>query len=127
MRRRRATPRRRDAPRWTREEWEPVTWGLWTRCRGRCERCDRPIIGSAERHHRQRREVGGDRYANLLLLHSECHAYAHAHPEEARAKGWIVSAYATDLLSVPVYSLGRWWLLDDEGARRLAPDPPEPV
>lgn len=95
---------------------------LWTRCHSRCEVCDRMLIGSAERHHRQRREVGGDRYANLILIHPECHTWVHAHPYEAREKGWIVSAYA-DPLSVPVFSLGRWWVLDDEGSRTLGADP----
>lgn len=100
-----------------------MTWELFTRCHGRCEVCDRLLLGNADRHHRQRREVGGDRLANLVLLHPECHTWVHAHPAEAREKGWIVSAYADDLLSVPVLSLGQWWLLDDEGNRTLTPDP----
>jgi hypothetical protein len=80
-----------------------------------------PLISSAERHHRQRREVGGDRLSNLLLLHPNCHALVHAHPEESRDKGWIVSAFARDPAIVPVAVGGAWYWLDDHGGRRVAP------
>ena len=119
IRPKRATPRRRTAPRWTAEQWEDATPVLLHRQGGRCARCGQPLTDRVERHHRQRREVGGDRYANLLALHPSCHAWAHAHPEEARANGWIVSAHAPDPATVAVYLPGltgwAWWYLDDRG------------
>lgn len=63
------------------------------RDQGRCVRC----AGGAytELHHRRRRGVGEDphAYCNLITLCVVCHKWAHAHPEEARAGGFIVSMY----------------------------------
>lgn len=52
-------------------------------------------------HHRQRRREGGHAITNLLHLCRPCHAWAHAHPAEARAAGLIVSVYG-DPATVPV-------------------------
>lgn len=97
---------------------------LLHRCRSRCEWCDRPLDGSAERHHRVRRRDGGDRFSNLVLLHPKCHWHVHAHPEEARGRGAVVSfAYAADPGKHPLIDRsGLAWLLDDQGGRtRVTP------
>jgi hypothetical protein len=123
----RPVARRRLAPRWNTEDWAEANQILWGRANGCCERCGRPIGESAERHHRQRREVGGDRLANLLLLHSECHAWITEHPEAAQEAGWIVSTLgpiggAPDPADVPVRLPDGWlWLLRDDGGKTPAP------
>jgi hypothetical protein len=40
-----------------------------------------------------RRREGGHAAWNLVLLCRPCHDYVHAHPEEAREQGYIISAY----------------------------------
>lgn len=123
----RPTARRRHAPRWTAEDWETATHLLWVRANGCCEKCGAPIGASAERHHRQRREVGGDRMANLLLLHPHCHTYITEHPDEARAAGWIVSANGPvgavpDPAEIPVrLPDGYLWILRDDGRKTPVP------
>jgi hypothetical protein len=74
-------------------------------------------VDNLERHHRQKRITGGDRLANIVALHTACHAWVHAHPAEARESGLIVSSYAADPSEVPVMIGGTLWLLDDEGGK----------
>jgi hypothetical protein len=78
-----------------------------------CQRC-----GSArnlQRHHRRAKAKGGSAArphtqccCNGILLcgpyrsSAGCHAWAHAHPEEARAEGWIVSQSVDEPGSVGV-------------------------
>jgi hypothetical protein len=71
------------------------------------------------------RRVGGDRLSNLVMLHTACHRTVHAHPEQARERGFIVSIH-DDTLAVPYDHLQRGWLLldDDGGAERLDSWPP---
>jgi hypothetical protein len=59
-----------------------------------------------EIHHRRRRGVGEDPHAacNMLLLDLVCHKWAHAHPEDARAGGFIVSMYEDYPQDIPVSS-----------------------
>lgn len=125
VRKRRATPRRRAAPREGQEWWAWATMELLRRCGYLCERCSQPLGDNLERHHRQRREVGGDRLSNLLALHSQCHQYITEHPEEALANGWIVSTHGPDGAPDPgnarVRIRGFWWLLDDDGGKRPLP------
>lgn len=127
VRARREVPRQRLAPRWTMEDWHNATMILLARCGSRCERCGHPLGNELERHHRQRREVGGDRLSNLLALHSACHQQITEHPEEAREHGWIVSANgliggAPNPEDVPVrLPDGYLWLLLDDGTKRVAP------
>jgi 5-methylcytosine-specific restriction endonuclease McrA len=124
---RRATPRRRLAPHWTFEDWELATHALLHRCRSLCEKCGQALGTQLERHHRQRREVGGDRLANLMALHPHCHTWITEHPEAARASGWIVSANGPiggvpDPAQVPVrLPDGYLWLLHDDGTKVPAP------
>jgi hypothetical protein len=84
----------------------------------RCLWCGKALgRGEVARHHRMRRRVGGDRLANILLLHGDCHRFIHANPIEARGRGFIVSVYS-DMLGSPVVAKdGRAWLLDDQGGR----------
>ena len=44
-------------------------------------------------HHRQLRRSGDERPVNKLYIGTELHDWIHAHPEEARKLGWIVSQY----------------------------------
>ncbi len=123
-------PRRREAPQEGAAWWEGATRLLWGRSGGRCECCNTPLGGSAERHHRQRRREGGDRLANLLLLSPSCHAYWTAHPGLARDRGIIVSSYAADPGAVPVlyrgstYTMARWVVLGDDGGMEPWTPPP---
>lgn len=126
LRRKRAAPRRRIAPRWDYAEWETATTTLLARCGGSCERCGRPLGDRMERHHRQRRRVGGDRLANLMALHPACHAWITEHPQEARDAGWIVPAegpggVAPDPAEFPVRLPSGWYLLTDDGTKTPAP------
>jgi len=89
---------------------------LRRRAGGRCECCGAQLLGKVDRHHRQRREVGGDRLANILLLLPDHHHYWHEHPAEARARGLIVSSYSPDPATVVVLHHGRRpSLLNDAG------------
>jgi hypothetical protein len=107
---------KRRASRWNGAEWDQATMLLWSRCRDTCDWCGTPLAGEMARHHRQRRAIGGDRLSNLVALHTECHTYVHAHPEEARERGAIVSSYAEDPAAVPLLLPdGRAVLLTDEG------------
>lgn len=120
IRSRRATPRRRTAPRWTPAEWEEGNAVLYARSGGCCEMCGKPLNGSAERAHRVRRRDGGDRLSNLLLLHPACHAWTHAHPLQSNARGYILPTHA-DPATTPVLWRGtELVLLDDDGGRTPA-------
>jgi hypothetical protein len=82
----------------------------------RCVRCG----GTAylEMHHRRRRGIGADPHApcNMLLLDLVCHKFVHAHPEEARAGGFIVSMYDDFPEDIPVVSfMGKIRLSCDGG------------
>lgn len=113
---RRATPRRREAPRWTWEEWQDTSTPLFVRAGNLCECCGGDFIGTTiERHHRKRRRDGGDRLSNVLLLRGSCHAHWTAHPREAVRRGIIVPTYR-DPADLPVLHRGTTLvMLDDEG------------
>lgn len=122
MKRKRSTPRRREAPRFSTDDWEAATLSMLRRSGMRCEWCDRALGNQMERHHRIRRRDGGDRLSNLVALHTACHQYVHAHPDEARDRGFIVSALSdVDPQDVGVTIAGRTWWLDDLGNRHIAP------
>lgn len=117
-------------PQWTAEEWADADIVLHERARNRCESCGLIATNANpfERHHRVRRRDGGDRLANLLLLHSRCHAYWTEHPAEARARG-ITVLVGTDPATVPIYrgisvdraTSGPPLYLDDDGGTHHAP------
>lgn len=125
----RDTPRRRAAPQEGAEWWTWATQMLLARCGWRCERCGHALGDNLERHHRQRRQVGGDRLSNLLALHTRCHAYITENPAEAMALGQIVSTHGVggppDPADVPVRLPGlggsALWLLTDEGTKLVVP------
>lgn len=129
IRKRRAKPRRRTAPQEDANWWAMATMSLLARCGHRCERCGHPLGDNLERHHRQRRQVGGDRLSNLLALHTRCHQWITEHPEAAQQLGLIVSTHgpdgAPDPAEVPVMLPGlsgtALWLLDDQGGKRPVP------
>lgn len=122
----RRTKRKRNAPQWAPNEWVDASMTLLRRCGGRCWWCMKELNGRAARHHRQRRRDGGDRLANLILLHPGCHnlhpASVHQHPDDARERGFIVPVWA-DPLTYPIYAKNTWWLLDDDGGMTPT-DPP---
>jgi hypothetical protein len=116
----RATPRRRNAPRFDTAQWDEATMLLAARSRLMCERCGQSLNGRGERHHRQRRRDGGDRLANLLLICTTCHGEITDKPESethARRLGYIVPALGIatpDTLPVLLWG-DTWVLLDDDG------------
>ena len=84
-------PKRKQNPQWgnTRREVFDRAGGL---CEARLDKCD----GEAHHaHHKLRRSQGGkDEPDNLLALCFWCHEWIHGHPEEARLRGWLLSAHA---------------------------------
>jgi hypothetical protein len=68
---------------------------IWERSFGRCELCERALtFDSMQGHHRRTRRVGPDCPCNALALCPSCHhERVHAHPEESRGEGWIVSKF----------------------------------
>lgn len=119
----RSTPRRREAPQWSWDEWQAANILLMVRSLGCCEKCGNDQ-GPFERHHRKRRRDGGDRLANVVLLCRSCHRHVTEHPAEARKYGWIVSV-SRDPADVPFLwhayrQEADWVYLDDEGNTRVA-------
>lgn len=129
VRKKRPTPRRRAAPQEGQAWWQWATQMLLARCGYRCERCGQPLGDNLERHHRQRRQVGGDRLSNLMALHTRCHQHITEHPDEALANGWIVSTHGPDgppdpalvPVRLPGLSGTARWLLDDQGGKAPLP------
>lgn len=121
----RATPRRREAPQWSWDEWQAANEILYARSGGACERCG-VHTSAMERHHRKRRRDGGDRLSNVLLLCAGgggCHQTVTEHPYEARRYGFIVSAYADPAVIPVLYRRREWMILDDSGSRMPLPEP----
>jgi HNH endonuclease len=113
------------ADRWDFQQWEDATVAPLRRDGDRCGWCRSPFRNDAARHHRMPRRIGGDRLSNLVLLHTACHRTVHAHPEQARARGFIVSIHG-DTETTPMDHLARGWrLLADDGSATPC-DPPEP-
>lgn len=114
MRRSRINPKpRRDGP------MPPEVYAavMGDRARYRCEIGVPRVctLNAAEWAHRQRRQRGNDVPSNGLAACRECHAWCHAHPVEAKAKGWMVHSHHPDPAGVPVLIRRKWWMLDDEG------------
>jgi len=56
---------------------------------GLCQWCEVPG-GALDCHHVTRRSQGGkDAVGNLIAVHRICHSYIHAHPSEAKARGFL--------------------------------------
>lgn len=97
---------------------------VFARARYRCECCGGP---AKEFSHRRTRAIRGEQQhdaRNALAACSRCHAWMHAHPEQARERGWHVSRHEPDPGSVPVWlpPRGGWFLLGHDGSR----NPTEP-
>lgn len=126
IRPKRRTPRRREAARWTAEEWETANQALLIRSRGCCEVCGVDLLANqrpVSRHHRQRRRDGGDRLSNLLLLcgtgTTGCHGTITGNPSMARVSGWIVPTEVDPRTISVRLADGYLYYLDDEGRRVL--------
>lgn len=77
---------------------------LCVRCGGR----------GAEWHHRRSRRVrDAHRHCacNGLYMCHTCHAWAHAHPRAAMARGLILPQWTTRPWLMPVRIRGGWWVL----------------
>lgn len=113
-------------PRFSAAEWEAANLALWIRERDRCAWCGEGIGDHADRHHRLRRTAGGDRLANLVLLHPWCHTVnagsVHQEPFLAKRRGFIVPPWA-DPITTPILIGQKWWLLDDDGHRTETVEP----
>lgn len=98
---------------------------VWSRARGRCERCGNAPDWHSSVHHRQPRGMGGSRQShlnkpsNLLFLCGSgttgCHGWVESNRLQAVNDGFIVPRYGVPA-TTPVRYLGRdWVILDDEG------------
>ncbi len=75
----------------------------------RCARCGGGDTWTIDVHHRFPRSGGNDeRASNRVSLCRNCHRWAHQHPLDAQAEGWIVTA-ELDPAAVPV----RHWAWPD--------------
>lgn len=86
----------------------------------RCERCLSLPVDHV--HHRRPKGSGGtseewvERPANIVALCRPCHEWAHAHPREAYATGWLIRKLGGDMADmVPLTPLAgdRFWLTDE--------------
>lgn len=65
-----------------------------TREQDRCLRCG---MRGSEWHHRRKRSIKDEHQhcsCNGVLLCKTCHVWAHAHPVEAKVKGFIVTQFS---------------------------------
>lgn len=114
IRSKRATPRRRVAPRWDAEDWAQGNLILMARAGYACERCGHTDQG-IERHHRKRRRDGGESFQNLTALCPPCHQDCHAHPATARRFGWIVPVTGNPLTVPFLRHRDEWVFFDESG------------
>lgn len=89
---------------------------------GRCMICG---AEATDVHHRRRKGMGGsallEQPSNLVTLcglgnTSGHHGWAHQNPDEAHYIGWLLYDFEP-AAETPVYILGEWFLLDDEGGK----------
>lgn len=92
-----AAPKRKKAPKpKVRAERTDAEQAAMDRDGPECQRCGVSLQDtSASKHHRKRRrEADADAVANIVLLCGSgttgCHGWCHAHPNKARAEGWIL-------------------------------------
>lgn len=101
---------------------------------GECEVRSPWHLGKATNLSHRRHQGQGGEWSPVNILDScghgnatGCHGYIHQHPEEAREKGWIVSAFGADPAAVEVFMWHDerldWWLLLPDGTAELAPFP----
>lgn len=128
MRKYRYAKRRREAPKWAPNDWIEASMTLLKRDGGRCGWCGKDLNGVGVRHHRMRRRDGGDRLANLVLLHPWCHNVSkgsvHQEPALAVQLGFIVPTWA-EPTTLPIRQGGTWFILDDQGGKATCEEPVE--
>lgn len=91
----------------------------------RCVSCGMPANPGEWHHRRSRSVVDEHQHASCNGIHlcTTCHRWVHAHPFEARRRGWIVSRYSIPC-EVPVFTQQHGWvLLDHLGCVAPANDP----
>lgn len=94
------------------------TDAVYARAGGMCEGliagvCDTRL---QHYHHRKLRSRGGkDNTGNIAGLCAPCHDYVHRNVAAATGLGLIVSGFINDPATVPMYRLGHWALLTDDG------------
>lgn len=98
-------------------DWATLTNDLYAASRGRCHGCGQPLPNErVARHHRRLRSQGGTHtLPNLMLLHTDCHTFAHGHPQWAVSHGWIVRSGIVGPEDIPVIVCrdpGRCWSQD---------------
>ena len=82
-----------------------------TRAGDLCERCSCP---GSEIHHRRGRAVLDAHThcgCNLVLLCNACHRWAHAHPFEAKAEGFIIGRSQTEMWNETLVVHRQPWLM----------------
>lgn len=85
-----------------------------------CQRCG---VRGSDWHHRRRRAVKTHYQhcsCNGVWLCRTCHDWAHRNPEEARERGFIVSAYEDEPYSVPISTFRGRLLLHCDGSIAFA-------
>lgn len=85
---------------------------------GMCERCG--AARATDVHHRQLRRHGDHKPANLVDLCRTCHNWAHGHPKDAQALGFIVPSWVDPRRVVILHALYGLVRLDDQGEWELA-------
>lgn len=70
-----------------------------------CQRCG---VRGQHWHHRRTRAVKDEHQhcaCNGITLCDDCHRWVHAHPEQARTEGFIVSRYTTHPGDTPIQTI----------------------
>lgn len=81
---------------------------------------------SGEWHHRRSRSIRDEHQhhpCNGIWLCMTCHKWVHAHPFEARAKGWIVSRHLMPHEERVFNQRFGWLMLTCDGFRQQIPEP----
>lgn len=93
-----------------------------SRERFRCARCQVPAP-TGHWHHRRLRSVR-DAHTHCacvgVWLCATCHAWAHAHPSDAREAGYLMSRFVNEPWTVPFKTPLGWRLPDCQGGWREA-------
>lgn len=79
---------------------------------GQCRRCGG--VGT-EVHHRQRRREAGHAVGILVTLCRKDHTWAHSHPTDAKAAGYIIPPWEVDACAVPIRTFQGWMTFDNDG------------
>lgn len=87
---------------------------------GQCCRCGGP---GSDLHHRQRRREAGHAVGIIVTLCRTDHAWVHAHPENAKAVGYIIPPWEEDACAVPMKTFSGWVTFDNEGGAKFIDQP----